>query len=157
MDRLFHSTYSPRNTSGLNEGNSAWHLCESEENQILLLTDGQRVDLSPRDVNQCSLTAPPIRNTSLRFPGTVQDCIGRFCQEMKKDGDLHVPSPANPLHTNEALIATAGCFPLNFLQLWTCQTLTLRTCMILLHLTVLELSPFVQSCRLKGKILCAEV
>lgn len=66
MDGLFHSTSSPRNTSGLNEGNSAWHLCESEENQILLLTDGQRVDLSPRDVNQGSLIAPLIRSPSLR-------------------------------------------------------------------------------------------
>lgn len=35
---------------------------------------------------------------------------------MKKDGDLHIPSPANPIHINEALLATAGCFPLNFLQ-----------------------------------------
>lgn len=60
MDQLFNSTYSPRHTNDLNKGNSAWHLCESEENQILMLTDGQKVDLSPRDVNQCSLTAPLI-------------------------------------------------------------------------------------------------
>ena len=34
MDQLFHSGYSPRNTSDLNEGNSAWHECESEENHL---------------------------------------------------------------------------------------------------------------------------
>lgn len=36
MDQLFHSGYSPRNASDFNAGNSAWHECASEENQIHL-------------------------------------------------------------------------------------------------------------------------
>lgn len=36
MDQLLGSGYTPRNTSDLNEGNSAWHECESEENHMHL-------------------------------------------------------------------------------------------------------------------------
>lgn len=147
---FFIALYSPRNTSDLNEGNSAWHVCEIRRKPDPLVNRWSEGGFIPKrckpvfincTTNHCSGTLH-----CKRFPGTVQDCVGRFCQEMKKDGDLHVPSPANTNHTNAALLATADYFPLNFSQLWTCQALTLRTCMIPLHLTSLELFLFVQSC-----------
>lgn len=36
MDQLLGSGYTPRNTSDLNEGNSAWHERESKENHTHL-------------------------------------------------------------------------------------------------------------------------